>query len=100
MMLLPCYFARLAFRCLDRNAFASASLVLALSVSSLAAQPAKRAFDLAANDAAVSLKVFIEQSGHDVVYPADTVRGTRTNPVKGTFTPKEAIDRMLAGTRL
>jgi outer membrane receptor protein involved in Fe transport len=94
------YFARLASRCLDRSGFASASLALALSVSSLAAQPAKRAFDLAANDAAVSLKVFIEQSGHDVVYPADTVRGTRTNPVKGTFTPKEAIDRMLEGTRL
>lgn len=100
MMLPVCHLARLASRCLDRTAFTSASLVLAFGVSSLAAQPAKRAFDLAANDAAVSLKAFIEQSGHDVVYPADTVRGTRTNPVKGTFTPKEAIDRMLTGTRL
>ena len=77
-----------------------ASLGLVLSVSSRAAQPAKRSFDLAANDAAVSLKAFIEQSGHDLVYPPDAVRGTRTNPVKGTFTPKEAIDRMLEGTRL
>ncbi len=61
---------------------------------------AKRRFDLSADDAATSLRVFMEQSGTEIVYPADTVRGTRTNAVKGEYTPREAIEKMLAGTRL
>ncbi len=65
-----------------------------------AAEPAKRSFDLPADDAAVSLKAFAEQSGQEIVYAVDTVRGTRTNAVKGEFLPKDALEQMLAGTDL
>src|SRR5687768_3007076 len=71
-----------------------------LTVETAAAQASLRQFDLPADDATVSLKAFAEQSGQEIVYPPDVVRGTRTNAVKGEFTPKIAIDRMLAGTAL
>ncbi len=66
----------------------------------MAAEPAKRTFNLPAADAAVSLKSFAEQSGQEIVYAADVVKGTQTNAVKGAFTPKDALDQMLAGTAL
>jgi len=69
-------------------------------LSARAAEPAARSFDLPADDAAVSLKSFAEQSGQEIVYSPDVVKGTTTNAVKGEFTPKDALDRMLAGTPL
>ncbi|SDS37569.1 TonB-dependent receptor [Opitutus sp. GAS368] len=65
-----------------------------------AAEPVKRAFDLPAADAAVTLKAFAEQSGREIVYAVDAVRGTRTNAVKGELLPQEALELMLAGTDL
>lgn len=65
-----------------------------------AADEARRTYDLAAGDAAVTLKSFADQSGREIVYPADLVRGTQTNAVKGKLTAKEALDRMLSGTPL
>ncbi|MGH7955683.1 MAG: secretin and TonB N-terminal domain-containing protein [Opitutaceae bacterium] len=78
-----------------------ALLFAALLVSpTSAADVARRNFNIAAADAPATLKVFMEQSGQEIVYPAAAVRGTKTNEVKGQFTPKEALDRMLAGTNL
>jgi iron complex outermembrane receptor protein len=71
-----------------------------LSTPSPAAEAAKRTFDLPAADAAVALKTFAEQSGQEIVYAANVVKGTRTNLVKGEFTPREALDQMLSGTAL
>ncbi|MGH8018321.1 MAG: TonB-dependent receptor plug domain-containing protein, partial [Opitutaceae bacterium] len=65
-----------------------------------AAESAKRRFDLPAEDAVVSLEIFAKQSGQEIVYSPDVVRGTRTNAVKGEFSPKDAVDRMLADTAL
>lgn len=73
---------------------------LALASLACAADGARRTFDVPAGDALVSLRAFAEQSGQEIVYPADAVRGARTQPVKGEFTPKEALDRMLGGTDL
>ena len=72
----------------------------AAALAADAADPASRRFDVPAGDALGSLKLFAEQSGQEIVYPPDTVRGTRTNAIKGDFPPKEAIDRMLGGTTL
>ena len=65
-----------------------------------AAEAVKRRFDLPANSAETSLKRLSEQSGVEVLYPTNFVRGVRTNPVKGEFTAREALERMLAGTGL
>ncbi|MDP3073026.1 MAG: TonB-dependent receptor plug domain-containing protein [Opitutaceae bacterium] len=68
--------------------------------SPAAEQPAKRAYDVPAGDAAVSLRLFSEQSGQEIIYPAENVKGVKTNALKGEFTPREAINRLIAGTPL
>lgn len=75
-------------------------LISLLSVGASAAESATRMFDLPAVDAVVSLKLFAQQSGEEIVYAPDHVRGTRTNAVKGEFAPHTAVERMLAGTVL
>lgn len=53
-----------------------------------------------ADVAARSLKLFAQQSGVQVLISARLGRETRTQSVKGAFTPREALDRMLAQTGL
>ena len=65
-----------------------------------AAETTVKTFAVPAGDAAVTLKVFIEQSGEQIAYLVDTVRGVTTNPVNGTLAPREALSRMLNGTPL
>jgi len=65
-----------------------------------AADNYRKPYDLPADDATASLKRFSEQSGRELVYPVDQVRGITTRPVKGDLTALEAINRMLAGTDL
>ena len=48
----------------------------------------------------MTLKRFLNQSGGQVVYLVDSVRGVATKPVRGRFTAREALQRMLAGTPL
>lgn len=66
----------------------------------LPAQPAARPFDLPAAAAEVALKQLSAQSGREVLFPPDLVEGVRTRAVKGTMTPRAALDAMLAGTAL
>lgn len=73
----------------------------ALAASATAATGAsRRHFDVARGDAATTLRQFVEQSGEQVVYVVSTVRGVTTNPVKGEFTGREVIERMVANTGL
>jgi outer membrane receptor protein involved in Fe transport len=65
-----------------------------------AEKAARRDFRVPGGDAAVTLKQFIEQSGEQVVYLVDSVRGVATKPVRGRHTSREALRRMLAGTGL
>ena len=65
-----------------------------------AAEAPRKNFTLPGGDAAVTLKQFVEQSGEQVAYLVDTVRGVPTKPVSGSHTPIEALNLMLAGTPL
>jgi len=78
--------------------FCFLSLIVATSVFS--AEPAKRRFDLPADTAEKSLKRLAEQSGREVLFPADAVEGVHTKAVKGEMTPQDALDAMLTGTVL
>jgi len=73
-----------------------------MAVGGLGAEVAKtlRDFDIPANDAATALRHFASQSGLQVIYSGSAISGVRTSLVKGRFKPREALDRMLAGTRL
>jgi len=64
------------------------------------AQGQKQSYDLPAGDAPVTLRRFSKRSGYDVLFSAEVVRGARTNAVRGEFSAREALDRMLAGTTL
>jgi outer membrane receptor for monomeric catechols len=63
-------------------------------------KPAKIDFDLPKGGAEVTLKLFVRQSGEEIIYLVDPVRGVQTSPVKGRLTAYEALLRMLAGTTL
>lgn len=65
-----------------------------------AADTAKRSFDVPAAEAPVSLKQFAQQAGLQLLYSAREIAGTKTNAVKGLFTPREALSKMLSGTKL
>lgn len=63
--------------------------------------PAKRtAFDIQAAPAVEAFKKFANQAGVQLLYAVDVVEGVSTNAVRGDFTPREALDRMTAGTAL
>lgn len=61
---------------------------------------APKPFSLRAGDAASTLKEFVRQSGEQVVFLTDNVRGVRTRRLSGTYEPAEALAAMLAGTKL
>lgn len=62
------------------------------------AHAAKKTYDVPAGEAGVTLKRFAEQSGRELVYPADAIKGVQTAAVRGELTALEALNRMLAGT--
>jgi len=62
--------------------------------------PATKHYHLPGGDAAVTLKQFVGMSNAQVFYLVNVVSGVRTNAVTGEFTPQEALDRMLAQTKL
>ncbi|MFO1449028.1 MAG: TonB-dependent receptor [Opitutaceae bacterium] len=60
----------------------------------------KRSFNLPRGDATTTLNQFAGTSGRQIIYMMDKVRGEQTNAVAGAYSPQEALERMLAGTRL
>jgi len=53
-----------------------------------------------AGAALTTLKAAARQGGIEIIFLTQFVEGVKTNPVSGALTPREAIDRMLAGTLL
>ena len=76
------------------------ALFLLLVSFALAAEPAKRTFNVPAGGAERSLKTFSEQARVEVLFPTDLVAGVRTRSVSGELPPREALALMLAGTGL
>ncbi|HWL15338.1 MAG TPA: TonB-dependent receptor [Opitutus sp.] len=61
---------------------------------------AARVFAISSGDAASTLDEFTRQSGVQLVYLLDQVRGQNTRAVAGRLSPEAALHRMLAGTAL
>jgi hypothetical protein len=70
----------------------------AASISCAAVAP--MTFDVPADDASRSLHRFSAQADQQILFSDRAVAGIKTNAVKGAFTPREALDRMLANTGL
>lgn len=78
-------------------------LFFALAVTiatSAASDSTRRAYDLPAGDAAVTLRQLSEASKREILFATEVVRGVPTNPVRGEMTALEAGERLLAGTSL
>lgn len=81
------------------------ALLLAFATAPANAAPspapeAKRRFDVPAGDATQTLARFAEQAEREIVFSPTTVRGVQTNPVRGDFSPREALDLLVARTPL
>lgn len=64
------------------------------------AEGSLRPFALVAGVAEATLETFSEQADVPVVYPLGDVRGVATHAVHGRFAPREALERLVAGTGL
>lgn len=71
-----------------------------LPLLSLASPSARSLFALPAAGAEVSLELFADQAGAQVIFSLDDVRGVHTRPVEGEFAPGDALERLLATTEL
>ncbi|NGM50881.1 TonB-dependent receptor [Caulobacter sp. 602-2] len=79
---------------------ASGVAALALMTCAFPAAAQQRAFDIPAVDAVSAMRLFALQTGQPYIEPPAGARRITVNPVKGDFTPEEALARMLAGTDL
>ena len=77
--------------------WAAAAFCFSLAAALLAAE-ARIAFDVPAGEARDTLKKFAQQAGREIVF--SPVGAIQTQVVKGQFTVREALDRLLAGTGL
>ena len=60
----------------------------------------RKTFKIRAGEAAVALKQFSEQSGLSVRFAPDRVAGIKTREVVGQMSTRDALNRLLAGTKL
>lgn len=77
---------------------AGGGLSLPVKAQAQAAASEARSFDIAPQSVVDALADFGRQSGLQVSMDADQVRGLSTQGVKGTMTPSQALDRLLAST--
>ncbi len=75
-------------------------LILAPSPARAAKVQGRLPFDLSAGPAGETLRRFASQSGCELVFGSLGVDPVPTKAVRGEYAPREALDRMLAGTGL
>ena len=66
----------------------------------LAAQNSERTYNIPAGDASETLLEFVEQSGEQVFFLVERVRGYGTRSIRGEYTSNEALAAMLEGSLL
>jgi outer membrane receptor protein involved in Fe transport len=80
------------------------ALMTGVAAAMLWAAPAmaqeRQRYTIPAGDAATAVQRLAIQSGVQVMVPDTDLSGVTTNPVSGSFTPVEALRRMLAGKGL
>jgi outer membrane receptor protein involved in Fe transport len=79
-----------------KSLIAVASISLAAMAGTAFAQA--RNIDIPASDLKSALDAYISQTGVELVYKADDVSGLKNQSVRGSFTPEEALNRLLQGT--
>ena len=80
-------------------AFAACSLACAIAPLQ-AGEDTRANYDISRGDAVLTLKRFADESSRQVVFLVDAVRGVTTNAVRGEYTVREALTRLVADTGL
>src|SRR5882724_12548809 len=73
---------------------------LAVSISANAIADSPKPVNVPAGDLTVALELLEKQSGVEVVYRPELLKGLRTGGVKGTLSSEEAVTKLLKGTKL
>ena len=71
-----------------------------LTIGTTPAQAREMDFNIQAQDLSSALKTFAEDTGLQMLYSSDTVKGIRSSRVNGRHQPNEALDILLSGTGL
>jgi hypothetical protein len=77
----------------------SAIMLIAMLLGSFGAVPGSY-YRIEAGDARSTLNEFSEKSGIQVLFDFTALTGVKTKSVEGSFSPREALMRMLRGTRV
>jgi len=84
-----------------RNAARAPIIAGAVALAlSFAAQGQDLTFDIGAGDLKAALDAYAQQTGQQLVYQPDDVKGRSTPGVHGAMTPEQALKALLAGTGL
>lgn len=81
-----------------RSALLAFAFAMSVAAHAYAADPKR--IDVPAGDLATALQALARQSGVELVYQSDQLKGLRTKGVTGEFTPEDAVTKLLEGTPL
>ena len=79
---------------------ATLAIALAVSVSGIARADSPKPVNVPAGDLTTALELLEKQSGVEIVYRPELLKGLHTDGVKGTLSSEEAVTRLLKGTTL
>lgn len=78
----------------------AAPLLLLLALSGAAHADEVRSISVPPGDLTAALESLAKQAGIELIYHSDELKGMRTNGVKGTLSARQAVEKLLEGTRL
>jgi TonB family protein len=76
------------------------ALVCCVSICTPAFADQRQQIDVPAGELITALKALTQQSGVDLVYRSEQLKGLSTQGVSGKFSPQEALTKLLEGTAL
>jgi hypothetical protein len=79
---------------------AAAVVALLTCTNAIGSRGDKRAFDIKAGSALITLAEFVRQTGLQVLFESDAIRDHSTREVRGQFEAGEALGLMLEGSGL
>ncbi len=83
-----------------RMAAVSALMAASMLAANLAfADPAKATVNIPPQELSSALKTLAGQTNSQLLFATDALQGVRTEGVSGSYTPEEALKRLLKGTR-
>ena len=96
----PTRSAALALAAPPRMAAAWLAWLMPLSCALAGPDNTVRPFRIPAGPASETLRQFAEQAQREILFPSEPVADVRTPRLFGDYPPREALDRIIAGTRL